>query len=142
MSQGSLALVLHAHLPFVRHPEHESFLEEDWLYESISETYLPLLDVFDRCAGEGIPFRVTMTLTPTLVSMLRDDLLKDRYSARLDRLCELTDKEVHRTKHDATYPLHRFVHWMAHEGGWTDDRYSPPNERPADAEEVLTIPAR
>jgi 1,4-alpha-glucan branching enzyme len=47
MSQGSLALVLHAHLPFVRHPEHEDFLEEDWLYEAISETYLPLLLVFD-----------------------------------------------------------------------------------------------
>jgi len=24
--------------------------------------------------------------------------------------------------HDATYPLHRFAHWMAHEDGWTDDR--------------------
>jgi 1,4-alpha-glucan branching enzyme len=30
MSYGSLALILHAHLPFVRHPEHEHFLEEDW----------------------------------------------------------------------------------------------------------------
>ena len=42
--QGYLALVLHAHLPYVRHPEHENFLEEDWLYEAITETYLPLLD--------------------------------------------------------------------------------------------------
>lgn len=23
--------------------------------------------------------------------------------------------------HDATYPLHRFVHWVAHEDGWTTD---------------------
>ena len=23
--------------------------------------------------------------------------------------------------HDATYPLHRFVHWMAHEDGWVTD---------------------
>jgi membrane associated rhomboid family serine protease len=29
--QGYLSLVLHAHLPFVRHPEHEKFLEENWL---------------------------------------------------------------------------------------------------------------
>jgi len=40
---GSLALVLHAHLPFVRHPEHESFHEENWLFEAISESYVPLL---------------------------------------------------------------------------------------------------
>ena len=26
--QGYMSLVLHAHLPFVRHPEHERFLEE------------------------------------------------------------------------------------------------------------------
>ena len=64
MSLGSLALVLHAHLPFVRHPEHEDFLEEDWLYEAISETYLPLLLVFERLAEDGVPFRLTMTLTP------------------------------------------------------------------------------
>ena len=37
--QGYLSLVLHAHLPFVRHPEHERFLEEDWLFEAITETY-------------------------------------------------------------------------------------------------------
>jgi 1,4-alpha-glucan branching enzyme len=111
MSQGSLALVLHAHLPFVRHPEHEDFLEEDWLYEAISETYLPLLRVFDRLAEDGVPFRVTMSLTPTLVTMLRDELLMRRYTRKLDRLCELGEREVHRTRNDATFgPLARFYH--------------------------------
>ncbi len=100
MSLGSLALVLHAHLPFVRHPEHEDFLEEDWLYEAISETYLPLLRVFDGLAEDGVPFRVTMSLTPTLVTMLRDELLMERYARKLDRLCELGAREVHRTRND------------------------------------------
>jgi 1,4-alpha-glucan branching enzyme len=109
MSQGSLALVLHAHLPFVRHPEHEDFLEEDWLYEAISETYLPLLRVFDTLAEDGVPYRVTLTLTPTLVTMLRDELLMSRYARRLDTLCELGGREVHRTRDDATFgPLARF----------------------------------
>lgn len=109
MSKGDLCLVLHAHLPFVRHPEHEDFLEEDWLYEAITETYLPLLEAFDRLADEGVRYRVTMTLTPTLVSMLRDDLLMGRYAQRLDRLCELAEKEVRRTEGDATFaPLARF----------------------------------
>ena len=42
---GYLALVLHAHLPFVRHLEHEKFLEENWLFEAITETYPPLIQV-------------------------------------------------------------------------------------------------
>jgi 1,4-alpha-glucan branching enzyme len=109
MSLGSLAIVLHAHLPFVRHPEYEDFLEEDWLYEALSETYLPLLGVFDRLAEEQIPYRLTLTLTPTLLSMLRDELLMERYGHRLDLLCELGAREVHRTRKDPVFgPLARF----------------------------------
>lgn len=99
--KGALAIVLHAHLPYVRHPEYPEFLEEDWLYEAITETYLPLLEVFDGCLRDGVPFRITMTLTPPLVSMLRDELLMSRYSRRLDALCELSDKEVDRTRGDS-----------------------------------------
>ena len=47
MRKGYLALVLHAHLPFVRHPEYPEFLEEDWLFEAITETYIPLWQVFE-----------------------------------------------------------------------------------------------
>lgn len=46
MALGYLALVLHAHLPFVRHPESDYVLEEEWLYEAITETYIPILRVF------------------------------------------------------------------------------------------------
>ena len=53
--RGFLALVLQAHLPWVRHPEYESFLEEDWLFEAITETYLPLLDTFELLAADGVP---------------------------------------------------------------------------------------
>ena len=47
MTIGYLALVLHAHLPFVRHPESDYVLEEEWLFEAIAETYIPLLQVFE-----------------------------------------------------------------------------------------------
>jgi 1,4-alpha-glucan branching enzyme len=109
--KGALAIVLHAHLPYVRHPEFPEFLEEDWLYEAITETYLPLLEVFDRCAEDGVPYRITMTLTPPLVGMLRDELLMERYTLRLDQLCELCDKEVHRTRGDPQFaPLALHYH--------------------------------
>src|ERR687884_171979 len=100
---GYLSLHLHAHLPFVRHPEYEDFLEEDWLYEAITETYLPLLRVFDRATDEGVPFRVSLTMSPPLVAMLRDELLMQRYARRLDKLCELAGREVHRTRHDGHF---------------------------------------
>ena len=90
---GFLAIVLHAHLPFVRHPEYKDMMEERWLYEAITETYIPLIDVFDSLLKEGVPFR----MTPTLLNMLSDKLLMERYSAHLSKLEELSEKEVKRT---------------------------------------------
>ena len=95
---GYLAIVLHAHLPFVRHPEHKYFLEENWLYEAITATYLPLLEVWRGLRRDGVPFRVTMSISPPLCAMLSDDLLKLRYAAYLDRLIQLGADERRRTQ--------------------------------------------
>src|SRR5690554_4786272 len=97
MEKGYLALVLHAHLPYIRHPEHERFLEEDWLYEAITETYIPLLRVFEKLAEDGVKYRITVSLTPTLAAMFSDPLLQDRYLRHIERLIELAEKEVART---------------------------------------------
>ena len=98
MGKGSLALVLHGHLPYVRHPEYDRFLEEDWLFEAITETYIPLITVFDGLVNDGVDFRLTMSLTPTLIAMLADPLLQHRYLRHLNRLIELAEKEISRTK--------------------------------------------
>lgn len=81
----------------MRHPENDNFLEERWLYEAITETYIPLIDVFDRLLGEDIPFKITMSLSPPLISMLMDNLLQERYIRHLDKLIDLADKEAGRT---------------------------------------------
>ncbi len=98
MELGLLAVVLHAHLPFVRHPELPEYLEEDWLYEAISETYLPLLFVFRSMVESGVHLRLTLGLTPPLCEMLADPLLQDRYRNHLEKLVELTEREVVRTR--------------------------------------------
>ncbi len=98
MHKGYLALVLHGHLPYVRHPEHENFLEEDWLYEAITETYVPLIMVFERLVNDKVNFRITMTLSPTLISMLGDTLLQERYLKHINKLIELAHKEIERTR--------------------------------------------
>jgi 1,4-alpha-glucan branching enzyme len=98
MRKGYLALVLHAHLPFVRHPEYPEFLEEDWLFEGITETYIPLWQVFEGLLRDGVPFRLTMSLTPTLCAMLDDELLRERYLRYLDRAIALSKREIDRTQ--------------------------------------------
>src|SRR4051812_43452579 len=98
-----LNFVLHAHLPFVRHPEHARFLEEEWLYEAITETYIPLLLEFEALERDGLPFRVTMSLTPPLCEMLADELLQARYVNHINRLRELAEKECTRVKHDGRF---------------------------------------
>jgi 1,4-alpha-glucan branching enzyme len=87
----------------VRHPEHEDSLEENWLYEAITETYLPLLLALDRLTEEGIDFRLTFSITPTLASMLIDPFLQSRYLKRLEKLLELAEKELHRTRSHARF---------------------------------------
>src|SRR5436189_4137845 len=100
MHAVSLALILHAHLPFVRHPEHDHFLEEDWLFEAIIETYIPLLQMMQRLVSDGVPFRLTMSITPTLCAMLQDELLRERYVRHLDLLIDLMERECDRNRDD------------------------------------------
>jgi 1,4-alpha-glucan branching enzyme len=96
--KGYLSLVLHAHLPFIRHPEHEDFLEEDWFYQAMMETYLPLLDVFERLTDEGVDFKLTMSLTPPLCAMMTDELLCGRFEKFLSSRLDLCNREEQRTK--------------------------------------------
>src|SRR5437879_12530527 len=98
MRVGYFGLVLHSPLPFVRHPEYDDFLEEDWLYEAITETYIPLLDVFESLERDGADWRMTMSVTPTLAAMLSDPLLQYRYVRHIDNLIALTGKELERTR--------------------------------------------
>jgi len=78
------ALILHAHLPFVRHPEHEHFVEEEWLFEAITETYIPLLARDAANSSTICAVQTHMSITPTLCAMLKDQLLCERYVRHLD----------------------------------------------------------
>src|SRR6266567_521110 len=95
---GHFAIILHAHLPFVRHPEHEDFLEEDWFFEAVTESYIPLVRMMQRLVDDSVPFKLTMSLTPTLCAMLQDQLLRERYVRHLDLLIDLTARERKRNR--------------------------------------------
>jgi len=103
MEKGYLAIVLHAHLPYVRHPETKDILEEEWLFEAITETYLPLLQVFEGLVRDGVDFRLTLSLSPPLLAMLNDNFLQKRYLRYLRKLIALAEKEIDRTKGDDNF---------------------------------------
>lgn len=106
---GYLAFVLHAHLPYVRHPEHARFLEEGWLFEALTECYLPLIEVFAGWQRDGIAARLTLVMSPTLCAMLRDPLLQQRYRDHLNGQVALAEKERIRTHLQAAFqPLAEF----------------------------------
>jgi len=44
MTSGYLNLVLHAHLPYIKHPQQTDHIEQRWFYEAVIESYLPLAD--------------------------------------------------------------------------------------------------
>jgi len=109
---GYLSIILHAHLPFVRHPEHEKFLEESWLFEAVTETYLPLIQILDKWRYDQLDARITLSLSPTLCAMLLDPLLCGRYARHLDGLIDLAEKEIQRTHWDRAF---REQAWQYHE---------------------------
>jgi 1,4-alpha-glucan branching enzyme len=75
-SEGRLAFVLHTHMPYV-----EGFgtwpFGEEWLWEAIATSYLPLLDVLQP----GAP--VTLSVTPVLADQLEGSGVVDRCLAFL-----------------------------------------------------------
>ncbi|MEA1917435.1 MAG: 1,4-alpha-glucan branching protein domain-containing protein [Campylobacterota bacterium] len=102
MINGYWVPVLHSHLPFVKHPQYEYFLEEHWLFEAITECYIPLLRNMSKLYEEGVDFRLTISVTPPLSQMLNDSHLMYKYKEHLDRQIELGEKEVIRNQ-DSEY---------------------------------------
>jgi 1,4-alpha-glucan branching enzyme len=105
-TQGYVAFLLHAHLPFVRNTALEFCLEEKWLFEGLTESYLPLLMQWEALAAEEVPFQLTLSLSPPLLSMLTAPELPERYGRYLTLQKKLALKETERT---ANHPLFQAI---------------------------------
>lgn len=91
MKQGAFTFVLHSHLPYCRRAGRWPHGEE-WLHEALAETYLPLVLGLDGLRAEGVPFRLTIGMTPVLAEQLSDALVVEHFRAysqeRQDRAAE------------------------------------------------------
>ena len=99
---NKINLILQAHLPYVRHLEYPKFLEENWLFESLNETYIPLLRKLNELEADDVPFRLTICFSPTLATMLTDLSLQERFVNYMNERIELGRKEVKRTEREET----------------------------------------
>ena len=77
------ALVLHSHLPYVRGAGRWPHGEE-WVHEAILGTYLPLLVLLHDLRAEGVRYRLTIGLTPTLIEQLADPDICARFVTYAD----------------------------------------------------------
>jgi len=113
MALGSFCLVLHGHLPYVLH--HGTWPHgEDWLYEAVAETYLPLLAVLDECAAWNSPARLTVGLTPVLLEQLAHEHFKlgfERYLA--DRVARAQADRKAFEKQGETHLAYLASRWQA-----------------------------
>jgi 1,4-alpha-glucan branching enzyme len=103
LTQGYFALVLHAHLPYIRHPENPGIMEERWLFEAITECYMPLIRSFEKMVKDGVTFKITLSLSPPLLSMLNDQLLQERYLLHISRLIKLAEAEIERNRNNKDF---------------------------------------
>lgn len=103
MTKGYLNLILHAHLPFVYAAGQRHHLEERWFFEAVCESYLPLLECFEHLQRDKVPFKITLSLSPTLLAMLDHPVLSGRFEDYLGRLIRLSEREVVRTKGDTAF---------------------------------------
>ncbi len=111
--KGCWALVLHQHLPFVRHPEYDISLEEQWFFEAVASVYTQLLHMLWRLARDRVDFRLTVSLSPPLLSMMQDPLLKTRAARHIDTCLGLARREAEgsfgKPWHDTAWQtVHRF----------------------------------
>ncbi len=92
---GSFSFIFHSHLPYVRKAGVWPFGEE-WLHEALSETYIPLLDVFYNLIEEGAKPKVTIGITPVLAEQLNDPYLSERFQKYMEIRIEKCEKDIER----------------------------------------------
>jgi len=97
---GKIHLLLHAHLPFVREPEFDRFLEENWFFEAMAETYLPLIQMLWRLQEKGVPGTLNLSVSSALLAMLTDKHLLEKFTRHLHKQLDLLEKERVRARGD------------------------------------------
>ncbi|MDR2181158.1 MAG: DUF1957 domain-containing protein, partial [Treponema sp.] len=99
MTLPALSIVISGHYPFLPVPAKDDPVsqEERLFFESLSESYLPLLEAFERMEARGVPFRLGMALSYSFCSLLKSERVMERYHAWLESRIAFGRREQKRT---------------------------------------------
>lgn len=114
---GRFCLVLHSHLPWL--PGHGTWpVGEDWLFQAITTSYVPVVEMLERLADAGHRQVLTLGVTPVLAAQLDDPrVLRDAGAYAGDWLWRTRDLDdsgaAAREAREATHVLNRLDHHRA-----------------------------
>ncbi len=117
-SIGYLIFHLHAHLPYLRRRVvygaagiwQPLGFPEEWFHEALVDTYIPLIRVFEDLVAEGVDFKLSMDISPTLCNMMRCPLLQEEFLRYVEGLINLARAEIERVRREA--PAFEAAAWM------------------------------
>lgn len=94
-----LSILLHGHLPFGFTGRSSHSFENAWLFEAVTESYLPLTQTAGKLNVRKIDYQIfspllTASLSPTLLSLWQHPEFAEAYQAHMQKLCQLAEAEA------------------------------------------------
>ncbi|MHA1648225.1 MAG: 1,4-alpha-glucan branching protein domain-containing protein [Promethearchaeota archaeon] len=90
--QGTFSFMLHAHMPYARKSGRWPAGEE-WVFEAMLETYIPLLSVFRRFQQNNLHPKTMIGIVPILAEQLADPYMNDQF-------CKYMEDKIKRANRD------------------------------------------
>jgi 1,4-alpha-glucan branching enzyme len=123
---GAFTFVLHSHLPYAR--RHGMWPHgEEWVHEAIAETYLPILVALHDLTDEGVPWSLTIGITPILADQLADPDVRENFvtyaSERAARAADDIDRFERAGDPHMAHLARHFHHWYARTVATFRDRF-------------------
>jgi 1,4-alpha-glucan branching enzyme len=97
---GTFSLMLHAHIPYCRKSGVWPAGEE-WLFEAMNETYIPLLSILRRFQMKNIKPRIMIGIVPILAEQLADPYMIDKFCVYMEDKIKRAEKDIIRFSDDA-----------------------------------------
>ena len=93
----NLVLTIVGHKGYISHENENPYaLQNDILFGAISQTYLPLINMMHRLEDDGVDFKLAVVLSPSLCSLLDDEMIKAQYIRWLEKRIAFGETETAR----------------------------------------------
>ncbi|NLM01679.1 MAG: DUF1957 domain-containing protein [Treponema sp.] len=103
MSNKNLVLHINSHQDYLANSENHDSEKFNILFSSITQTFLPLLNMFANLEADGIFFKVSMVFTPSLCAMLADPVIQQAYIEWLDKLISFGETQISKNPNAEKY---------------------------------------